>query len=186
MSKLLSIWTAAVIAIACVTSQPTMAQAGGPCSGIIPKELGLYLNNEFPTFRPKLISDLDRDDRRLWSETHQKACPGFADGHFQSPDELSHALLLVSQSHPKGGYRLVVITRGTNDRFHSEILDSSDTADNSGMVIARVPPGKQSAFEGNKTIRLRLDSISVQWLEKAAVLYYWSNGKFRTLNTSDS
>jgi len=162
-----------------------MAQPGTSCSSIIPKELDQFLAKDFPTFRPKLISDLDRDERRLWSETHGKACPGVAAGQFESADELSYALLLIPQSRPKDGYRLVVVTAGADNHFQSETLDSNDTADNSGMVIARVPPGKQSAFEGNKTIRLRLESISVQWLEKAAVLYYWSNGKFRTLNTSD-
>ncbi len=183
MPKLLSLSAVPIIIV--VASLPAVAQPGTSCSSVIPKELDQYLAKNFQTFRPKLISDLASDDRRLWSETHGKACPGFAAGHFERADELSYALLLIPQSHSKDGYRLVVVTAGRDSRFQSDILDSNDTADNSGMVIARVPPGKQSAFEGNKTVRLQLDSISVQWLEKAAVLYYWSSGKFRTLDTSD-
>jgi hypothetical protein len=185
MPKRMTIWATALLIVVLATPLPTLAQTKSPCEGIIPKGLAQYLNDKFPTFRPKLLSDLDRDERRLWSETHPRACPGFAAGHFQSSSKLSHALLLVPQSHPTGGYKLIVITAAAEDGFHSEILESNDTGSNSGMVIARVSPGKQSAFEGSKTIHLGLDSISVQWLEKAAVLYYWSKGKFRTLNTSD-
>jgi len=30
-------------------------------------------------------------------------------------------------------------------------------------------------------MRLRLDGVNVEWLEKSSVLYYWSRDKYRSI-----
>ena len=53
------------------------------------------------------------------------------------------------------------------------------------MVISRIEAGKYSDFEHTKSVTIMLDAINVEWIEKAAVLYYWTHGRYRTLQTSD-
>jgi len=42
-----------------------------------------------------------------------------------------------------------------------------------------------SDFGDTKSVHLKVDGINVEWLEKSSVLYYWSNGKYQTIQTSD-
>jgi len=55
----------------------------------------------------------------------------------------------------------------------------------SGLVISKVPPGEYSGFDSTQSIELKLDAVEAEWLEKSSVLYFWKNGKYQTLQTSD-
>jgi hypothetical protein len=48
-----------------------------------------------------------------------------------------------------------------------------------------VPPGKQTGFDDGQSIVLKIDAVNVEWLEKSSVLYYYANGKYHQLQTSD-
>jgi hypothetical protein len=65
------------------------------------------------------------------------------------------------------------------------VLDHDDKLGGQGMVISRVEPGKYTDFESTRSVRIKLDAINVEWLEKEALLYYWSEGRYQTLQTSD-
>ena len=52
------------------------------------------------------------------------------------------------------------------------------------MDDLKVAPGTYPDFERTESITVKLDSINVEWIEAAAVLYYWSDGRYRTLQTS--
>jgi len=144
-----------------------------------------YVEHQFPEWRPKALSDLEGYDRQLWQEAHRKEYPGIAVGHFENAEQLSYALLLVPRSTAKSGYKFVVISSAPENTYHSEILDHNNAEDASGMVISKAPPGKYSDFEQTKTVQLKLDSITLDWLEKSSVLYYWSEGHFLSIDTSD-
>ena len=161
------------------------AQSAGPCEKALPTAVQSYIEHQFPEWRPKTLSDLEGDDRQLWQESHKKECPGIAVGHFENSEQISYALLLVPRSTAKSGYKFVVTTSAPENTYHSESLDHNDAADASGMVISKAPPGKYSDFEQTKTVQLKLDSISLDWLEKSSVLYYWSEGHFLSIDTSD-
>ena len=68
--------------------------------------------------------------------------------------------------------------------YRATLLDQGEST-TSGLVISKMPPGKYSDFEQTKSLRLKLDAVNVEWLEKAAVLYYWANGKYHTIQVSD-
>jgi hypothetical protein len=40
-------------------------------------------------------------------------------------------------------------------------------------------------FENTKLAKLRVDGIYVEWIEKAAILYDWSSGRYHKLQVSD-
>jgi hypothetical protein len=41
-----------------------------------------------------------------------------------------------------------------------------------GLVISKQPPGTYSDFDTSKSVRLTLNGVNVEWLEKSSLLYY--------------
>jgi len=39
--------------------------------------------------------------------------------------------------------------------------------------------------ERRKSVKLTLDSVYVEWIEKGALIYYWSESRYRKLAVSD-
>ena len=88
------------------------AQSSNPCAETnLPNPVLDMIRTKFSGWRPKNVADLDAEDRELWLKPHLNDCPGIAVGHFESPDRLTHALLLVPQSNLSGGYKLVVFSK---------------------------------------------------------------------------
>ena len=145
------------------------------------------LKAKFPQWRPKQLSDMGADDQQLWSNgPNAKESPGIAMGHFEFPDELSYAVLLVRKSNPSGGYKLLVFSKGpTKDAFTWKLLDHAEGQTCSCLVISKTEPGKYSDWENKRSVQLKLDGIQVEWMEKGAQLYYWSESGYRTLQVSD-
>jgi len=153
----------------------------------LPASVRDLLNTKFSEWRPKQVSDMDADDQQLWlTAVHGKECPGLAVGHFETADELSYAILLVPKANPSGGHKIVVVSKGApKNAFTWKLLDHAEGQTYSGLVISKSAPGKYSDLENNKSIRLKLDGIQVEWMEKGAVLHFWSEGRYRKLRVSD-
>ena len=147
----------------------------------------VLLDRQYGDWRPKRVSDLGPDDKQLWLKAHTKDCPGIAIGHFERPDQLAYAVLLLPKSQSSHGYRIVVLSKvATDDGYAARVLDQGDTQDSdSGMVISTAPRGSYSNFEKTTSVQVKVDAVNVEWIEKGAVLYYWAHGKYRTLQTSD-
>ena len=130
---------------------------------------------------------MESDDQQLWLKgSKPKDCPGIATGHFQSTKELSYALLLVPKSNPNEGHKIIVVSKNeTNDSYDWRLLDHAEGQTYSGLVLSKAAPGKYSDWENEKSIQLKLDGIQVEWMEKGAVLYFWSEGRYRKLQISD-
>ncbi len=174
--------------LTCLLVSPLWAtNAASPCTTThLPTEIQQLLESKYSDWRPKTIADLDKDDRQLWLKANPHGCPGLAIGKFQRQDQMSYAVLLVRRTDPTHGYKLVVISKAVgSDGYSVSALDHADRASYSGLVISKVPPGKYSDFDDAGSIRSKLDAISVEWIEKGAVLYYYSRGKYHKLQTSD-
>lgn len=130
---------------------------------------------------------MDADDQQLWLKgSNHKECPGIATGHFESTESLSYALLLVPKSNPSGGHKIVVFSKDlAKDVYTSKLLDHAEGQTYSGLVISRVGPGKYDDWEGAKSIHTKLDGLLVEWMEKGALLYYWSASHYHKLQVSD-
>lgn len=149
----------------------------------LPSGAKLLVSKTFPGWRFKGTSDLVD-----YAKAHPKECPGIALGHFESPDQTAYGLLLVPTSGAETGYKIVVLSKSdTAGNYSIRVLDHAEgqAGVGSGLVISKVPPGKYSGFDSTRSIRVRLDAIEAEWLEKSSVLYFWKNGKYRTLQTSD-
>jgi hypothetical protein len=162
-------------------------QTSETCSAAtLPSATRELLNSKFPLWRAKQISDLGADDQQLWAKAHPKDCPGIAVGHFESSDQVAYAVLLVPKTKSSGGYKIVVLNaRQSGSDYSLKILDQEQGPDSDGLVISVAAPGQYSDFDNMNLAKLRVDGIYVEWIEKAAILYYWSSGRYRTLQVSD-
>ncbi len=163
-----------------------MSMAQSDRCDLLPRDVRLVIEKRFPDWRPKLLSDLSGYDKKLWAEMHPKDCPGIAVGHFEQSDQLAYALLLVPKSGHTPSYKIIVLSKAPDD-YAVRMLDHAEGTgySDSGLVISKEPHGTYSEFGDTKSVRTKLDSINVEWLEKSSVLYYWSRDKYRSIQTSD-
>jgi len=164
---------------------PVSLAQSGRCD-LLPSQAKVLLDQRFPEWRPKLLSDLSGYDKKLWLETHPKGCSGIAIGHFEHPARVGYAVLLIPESGHTGSYKIIVLSKGP-DEYAVRLLDHAEgsTYSDSGLVISKEPHGTYSEFGDTKSVRLKLDGVNVEWLEKSSVLYYWEHGKYRSIQTSD-
>ncbi|MFI5091921.1 MAG: hypothetical protein ACHQIK_00605 [Candidatus Acidiferrales bacterium] len=52
-------------------------------------------------------------------------------------------------------------------------------------MISTVPPGHYEEAQGPHKVQTDLDGILYEVLEKGTLLYYWKNGRYQELATSD-
>ncbi len=167
------------------------SKATNPCDpSVVPKEVQSRLDKDYPDWQVEKLENLDDDDRKLWTNAHPNDCPGIAIGHFESKTELSYALLLVSKPDRKRqGFRVVAFTpSGPSAPYVSHLV----TKWNDGLyysasdeVIATVAPGHYKEAIGSKNVQTDLDAILCETLEKGAAVYYWKNGRYHELITSE-
>jgi len=154
----------------------------------LPPQAKSLVTETFPGWRLKQTSDLEGYDRELWTKAHPKDCPGIAVGHFEFSDQTAYAIVLIPKSQPESGYKIVVLAKSTSaERYSVKVLDHNDgqAGASSGLVISKLPPGEYSGFDTTQSIKTKLDAFEAEWLEKSSVLYFWRNGRYRTLQTSD-
>src|SRR5260370_14396581 len=97
--------------VALMAARPARAQTSNSCAETdLPGPVIDLINAKFSGWRPEQLPDLAADDQQLWVKAHGNQCPGTAVGHFESPDHLSYAVLLVPQSDPTGGCPLLVVS----------------------------------------------------------------------------
>lgn len=165
------------------------AQTQNVCEAdALPPEAKSFVSKTFPGWRLKLTSDLVAYDQELWAKEHPKECPGIAVGHFEAPDQVAYGLLLIPKSVPETGYKIVVLNRSTTGNTYSiRVLDRVEgrPGADSGLVFSKVPPGDYCGFDTTQSAKLKLDGLEAEWIEQSSVLYFWENGRFRTLQTSD-
>jgi hypothetical protein len=169
----------------------TPSKAVDPCDlSVLPKEIQTKLEKNYPDWQPERLEHLDADDRKLSTNAHPNDCPGIAIGHFELKNELSYALLLVSKPDRKRqGFRVIAFARGGPSAPYVPHLVSKWNDElyyyNSDEVIATVPPGRYAEAMGPKNVQTDLDSILCETLEKGAAVYYWKNGRYHELITSE-
>ena len=184
---LIAIGGFARIAFAPMPSAPRPAACD---ESAMPSHLREVLKNRFAGWRPKRLSDLDTDAQKLWVEGQNgKACPGIAIGYFESARQTSYALLLVPESEPTHGYKVVLFSvKSRAKKFTFQNLWKTLTGRPTSPVslvhvegrswnVYRPGEGEEHAAE--------LDGVVVEWLEKAAVLYYWFDGRYQRISISD-
>jgi hypothetical protein len=79
----------------------------------------------------------------------------------------------------------VLSASGSGNAYSSKILDQEQGQGSDGLVISVAAPGQYSDFEDTKVTKVKVDGIYAEWIEKGAILYYWSAGRYQKLQVSD-
>jgi hypothetical protein len=172
---------------ALIPLQVARAQNSNPCAdNNLPSPVIDLIKTKFAGWRPKQTEDLDPGNRQLWLKPHSNDCPGIAVGHFESLERLTYAILLVPQSNPSGGYKLLVFNKmPSGDVYVWKLLGHSDTGIYSGTVIETAPLGHYENYEDARiSVTTKLEGFYMEWIEKGAILYYWSAGRYKTVTVS--
>jgi hypothetical protein len=179
--KIIAVMTVSLLGL--LSAPSLLAQEIQPCGKVdLPLPIVETIKTKFPGWRPKDIVDLGTDDRQLWLKAHPKGCPGIAVGHYKSAGMLSYAVLLVPQSRPTGGYRILVFSKAPQGpSYSSTVLAHADTDIQPGMVIATAPPAKYPSFDDLKSVTLKRDGLYVEVIEKGIELYFWTGSKYSSI-----
>jgi len=174
-----------------MTALCAQVRAADPCDvSALPKEIQTNLDKNYPDWQPERLEHLYNEDRQFWIKDHPNDCPGIATGHFESKTERSYALLLISKPERKRqGFRLIVFSRiGPSVPYVTRLITKWNIGlyyQGSDEVIAAVPPGHYGEAMGPKSVDTNLDTIMCATMEKGAAVYYWKNGRYHELITSE-
>jgi hypothetical protein len=169
----------------------TRSKAADPCDlSVVPQEVRAKIAKDYADWQPERLEQLDEEDRAMWIKAHPDDCPGIAIGHFESKTEFSFAFLLVSKPDRKRpGLRILVFSRSdVSAPYVPRTISKWNVGpfyENSNQVIATVPPGHYEEAQGPHKVQTDLDGISYEVMEKGTILYYWKNGRYQGLATSD-
>jgi hypothetical protein len=86
---------------------------------------------------------------------------------------------------PAHRQKLVVFSKmPTGEGYVLKLLDHASAA-YAGLVIEMAPPAKYSDYEDARiSVTIKLDGFYEEWIEKGALLYYWSAGRYKTVRVS--
>ena len=151
----------------------------------LPKGIADIIRSKYAGWKPEQISDLSSDDRELWVKAHSNSCPGITSGHFDVANRVEYAVLIVKNGNRDGGYKLLIFRQDSSGSLNVNTLTHAEGVLGSGPVISHVPPGEYSDPESGKSVKTKLDSVLLEWIEAAAQLYYWTGTKFQKLQVED-
>jgi hypothetical protein len=135
----------------------------------------------YQQWRPIALGDLPKPHQRMWRRSLNRFdCPGIAMGHFEQKNELSYAFSMKPRDPRQTGWRLVVISKTRQGDYRDRVLGQTDERV-PPYVIYVVPPEEYTdAFE-TESVRLKLDGLQVEQMEAGAMLFYWKEGRYRSL-----
>jgi hypothetical protein len=171
--------------ISLLTLFAACASAIAACENV-PIEVQEYLRSE-PDWSFVDVKDLVADDRSLWKRAHDGHCPGIAivdlDGMGQS-----YALALLRASGRQTIEKLVVVRRQSG-RLTGQVLDPpmrvkhEDAA--APFVVWRAGPDTYRDLMSGRQVTLAHEGIVYEKMEAMATMYYFSNGGFGSISTSE-
>ncbi len=163
------------------------AQTSNPCaeSGL-PSPVNDLIRGRFPGWRPEQLSDLRSDDRQLWLKAHVNDCPGIAIGHFETTDRFTYAVFLVRPSDPTNGYKVLVFDEIPHgNAYILKLVEQANGPTYGGVAIETAPPGHYSDYEDARiSVTTKLEGFYLEFIERGALLYYWSGRRYRTVRVS--
>lgn len=156
---------------------------GAPAyAGCLPPKLGAALHEKYPDMKIVQLQDLLADDQQIMKDAHLAECPGVARGNFDGRG-FSYAVTLFSQS-PELRQMLVVIGPENPKKAPRLSVLNDPTLVARLAIIRRLPPGTLESVDG-KRVAAKYDGVAYETLEAAVAVYYFSDGKFLDVVTSD-
>ena len=139
------------------------------------------VGKKYPGWRLVQVSDLRSDDQTMWERTHRGKCPGLIVGHFENESDSAYAITLFQKT-PRLRQLLAVIMAGPLTPKFRILSRPQEVAYLS--VVSKLPPGRYSDAAG-KPLRIRHESISYEAIEAGEIIYYYGDGIYRAVQSSE-
>jgi len=153
----------------------------GATANCVTNNVVVAVSKQFDAWQVVTVNDLRPEDQKLWRQAHGEACPGYAEGNFQSGDRKSFAVT-VFQKHPALRQMLVVVNFKDKVPVITLLRKAQEVAYLS--VVSQLPPGKYPALD-ESAIALSRDSISYEAIEAGTLIFYFKNGAYHSILTEE-
>jgi hypothetical protein len=179
------LWVPIALCLCCPAIESQAFAQGKGCDDEIRRAAGKY----YPGYLVVGLDGLDPDLRQYLAAIDHRQEPGCVKGDFDGDGTQDYALLLRKQIDETTTERLVVLLGRADGSFTPVSLEI--LKDRLGSFYIRpLPPGKIGKWaevEGSKRESMTLEHPGIELVlyEAASRAYFWSNGKFHSVQTSD-
>jgi hypothetical protein len=139
------------------------------------------LEHYLPNWKIVELDDLNPEDKKPWSENYADKCPGLIEGEFATPH--SYAVTLILSSPGSLTQMLVLLEPAATGYKLRTLSEASQTA--FPDVLLKLPRGVYSDAERTYSVKTNSDGIGYIHLEAGGVLYYATEGGFKSLVISE-
>lgn len=164
----------------------TIAVGLGACGSLhascLPDRLDSQLKEAYPSWKVVELQDFESYDQELLREAHLDKCPGVAEGRFDGK-HFSYAVTLFDKSN--GLRQMLIVLDPSQKKNTADVHVISPPEPVSVLaIVSRRPPGDIESVDGKK-LYLRNDGINLEVLESGVNVYYFADGKYRSVLVSD-
>jgi hypothetical protein len=164
-----------------INSSAAVAQESSSLSGV-----NQLIKADFPQCRILQLKDLDNDLQEYFIVNHPSAHPGYVIADFDGNGKEDYALLLLCGGKKKQTIRFDVLMADKNNSYSRIKIEKwSDELSLKNLYLEITKPGKIKETDSERTITIKNDGVSLNLFEAASRVYYWKNGKFNNVQTSD-
>lgn len=170
-----------IVIAALLTPRPAMAGVATCGADGLPRDARDHVAEKFAGWKIVELRDLSKDDQQLWLSNYKDLCPGIVKGNFAGTD--SYGVTLIRYVH--GSLYQTLLLVDANIAASNLTILSKAGLGVTPNIIQRVPPGVYYDAEHRRRVKTSLDAIAYTKLESSTELYYYSNGKLKTMEISE-
>jgi len=130
------------------------------------------------------LKDLNEDVQEYFSEKYPNSHPGCIKEDFDGDGVVDYALLLRTNIKGRIIERLVVLKGENGKKFIPIDLDESDERIGDSF-LRLIPAGRVEKCDRTETVTIDHPGFEIVLFEAASRVYFWKEGKFNFIQTSD-
>jgi len=166
-----------------VRAQTAAPSASSSCENEFPPAVKKAVTAKLKGWKIVTVADLVGDDKQIWEDSYDEQCPGITTGRFGPGPSQAYAVTLI-RSRSGALYQTLVLVSENNRRSQIFTLARSEKTARPS-IVRRLPAGSYSSPQGETQIDSQFDVVAFEAIEAGTVIYYWSNGKYRSLVISE-
>ena len=147
----------------------------------LPQGIRDYLQSNFREWKVVTLEDLLPDHKPVFLKGHANKCPGFTSGKYKCSGRPLFAVVIISNEEPRRS-KLFVFEK-VQDSYQATTLWGLPNVAITPVVFT-LPPDTYLNWERDKEIKTKCPVIFYVHYEASAWMFYWSEGKWRTLQIS--
>lgn len=166
-----------------VRAQTTPPNASSSCESALPPQVKKAVTSKLKGWKILTIADLTHDDQEIFADSYEEQCPGFAAGQFAPGQSPAYAVTLIRSRNGALSQTLLLAAQ-KKGRYQVTTLSPQQRV-SSPSIVRKLPRGNYSSPQGDTQIAAAFDVIAYEKIQAGTVIFYWSDGKYRSLVISE-